>query len=163
LADGAAGFRQGFSYPALLRYLLVAGFPFAYGSLTLFGLPSHAVRLKNHGQLYCRPYNPSPGITTALVWALSRSLATTWEIIVYFLLLGVLRCFSSPRLPRGYLNPTILRLQHSGFPHSDTCGSMAARASPQLFAACRVLPRLQKPRHPPCALCNLICYCNLIS
>ena len=25
-------------------------------------------------------------------------------------------------------------------------------ASPQLFAACRVLLRLRKPRHPPCAL-----------
>src|SRR5690606_3077737 len=31
-----------------------------------------------------------------LVWALPRSLATTWGIIGYFLFLRVLRCFSSP-------------------------------------------------------------------
>src|SRR3954468_17527139 len=30
------------------------------------------------------------------VWALPRSLATTYGIIGYFLFLGVLRCFSSP-------------------------------------------------------------------
>ena len=41
---------------------------------------------------------------------------------------------------------------HGGLPHSDTRGSMAARASPRTFAACRVLPRLREPRHPPCAL-----------
>ena len=40
---------------------------------------------------------------------------------------------------------------HGGLPHSDTCGSSAVRASPQTFAACRVLPRLREPRHPPCA------------
>ena len=44
------------------------------------------------------------------------------------------------------------RLQRAGFPHSDIRGSKAVRASPRLFAACRVLPRLREPRHPPCAL-----------
>ena len=39
-----------------------------------------------------------------------------------------------------------------GLPHSDTHGSTAARAYPWTFAACRVLPRLREPRHPPCAL-----------
>ena len=38
-------------------------------------------------------------IATPQVWALPRSLATTGGIIVYFLFLRVLRCFSSPRLP----------------------------------------------------------------
>ena len=33
------------------------------------------------------------------LWALPRSLATTGGIIVYFLFLRVLRCFSSPRWP----------------------------------------------------------------
>ena len=41
---------------------------------------------------------------------------------------------------------------HGGLPHSDTCGSKAVRASPQTFAACRVLRRLREPRHPPYAL-----------
>ena len=34
-------------------------------------------------------------IATQTVWAGPRSLATTWGIIVYFLFLEVLRCFSS--------------------------------------------------------------------
>jgi hypothetical protein len=42
-----------------------------------------------------------------------------------------------------------------GLPHSDICGSMPARDSPQLFAACHVLLRLWLPRHPPYALCSL--------
>ena len=41
---------------------------------------------------------------------------------------------------------------HGGLPHSDTHGSVAVRASPWTFAACRVLPRLREPRHPPYAL-----------
>ena len=42
-----------------------------------------------------------------------------------------------------------------GFPHSDICGSKDACSSPQLFAACHVLHRLEVPRHPPCALSSL--------
>ena len=64
----------------------------------------------------------------------------------YFLFLRVLRCFSSP----GWL--FVPCLQHGGLSHSDIRGSMVACTSPQLFAACRVLLRLQKPRHPLCAL-----------
>jgi hypothetical protein len=36
--------------------------------------------------------------------------------------------------------------------HSDTRGSQCLGHSPQLFAALRVLLRLQEPRHPPYAL-----------
>jgi hypothetical protein len=43
-------------------------------------------------------YNPAIAETTT-VWAAPRSLATTWGIRFYFLLLGVMRCFSSPRSP----------------------------------------------------------------
>src|SRR5690348_18140503 len=39
-----------------------------------------------------------------------------------------------------------------GLPHSDIHGSMPARGSPWLFAACHVLHRLLVPRHPPNAL-----------
>src|SRR5215213_8482611 len=42
-----------------------------------------------------------------------------------------------------------------GFPHSEICGSKDACSSPQLFAACHVLHRLEVPRHPPCALSSL--------
>ena len=39
---------------------------------------------------------PQPRRACSPVWPLSRSLAATQEIIVYFLFLRVLRCFSSP-------------------------------------------------------------------
>jgi hypothetical protein len=48
------------------------------------------------------------------VWALPRSLATTYGIIGYFLFLGVLRCFSSP----GYRSP-ILYIQISAIRHNS--------------------------------------------
>ena len=66
-----------------------------------------------------------------------------------FLLLRVLRCFSSPRsLP--FLRMT--GLQPAGLPHSEIRGSRAICASPRLFAAYHVLLRLREPRHPPSAL-----------
>ena len=40
---------------------------------------------------------PRSCVATVAVWALPRSLATTGGIIVYFLFLQVLRCFSSLR------------------------------------------------------------------
>ena len=62
----------------------------------------------------------------------------------------------------GYLDVSVPRvrppcmgvtgLQPAGLPHSDTHGSAPACGSPCLFAACRVLLRLRKPRHPPSAL-----------
>ena len=70
----------------------------------------------------------------------------------FFLLLQVLRCFSSLRNAHGLRH--VSDLQPDGFPHSDTCGSFPVCGSPQIFAACRVLLRPQKPRHPPFALRN---------
>ena len=52
--------------------------------------------------------------------------------------------------PRGISLPAAP--SRGGLPHSDTHGSMAVRASPWPFAACRVLLRLREPRHPPYAL-----------
>ena len=74
-----------------------------------------------------------------------------------FLLLRVLRCFSSPGVPSipygfryGYCPIT-----GSGLPHSDISGSTLAYSSPKRFGVCPVLHRLLVPRHPPCALSNL--------
>ena len=44
---------------------------------------------------------PRIRIATSTVWAVPRSLATTGGIIIYFLFLEVLRCFSSLGLPSG--------------------------------------------------------------
>ena len=74
-----------------------------------------------------------------MVWALPRSLATTGGIIIYFLFLRVLRCFSSPRSP-PYL--WITYLQYAGLSHSEICGSKVICTLPQLitsFIACESL------------------------
>ena len=68
----------------------------------------------------------------------------------FFLFLQVLRCFSSLRWP----SIRVLSLQLNRLSHSDMCGSSPVCRSPHLFAAFHVLLRLQKPRHPPFALCN---------
>ena len=72
-----------------------------------------------------------------------------WGNRYYFLFLQVLRCFSSLRSPHPQDGAGIAP---DGLPHSDICGSMRICRSPQLFAACHVLPRLREPRHPPYAL-----------
>ena len=54
-----------------------------------------------HSTFKCRDVvlQPRGCIATTPVWALPRSLATTGGIILYFLFLEVLRCFSSLRSP----------------------------------------------------------------
>ena len=73
---------------------------FAYVSVTLCGQPFQTVPLASF-HATSRSYNPGHAVTWP-VWALPRSLATTGGIIVYFLFLRVLRCFSSPRSPPDY-------------------------------------------------------------
>ena len=69
----------------------------AYGAVTLSGVTFQSLLL-----IICLAvawsYNPREA-GTSRVWAIPRSLATTYGIIVYFLFLRVLRCFSSPRSP----------------------------------------------------------------
>ena len=72
-----------------------------------------------------------------------------WGNRYYFLLLPLLRCFSSRRSPHALRDDGIAP---AGLPHSDIRGSMGICPSPRLFAACHVLLRLREPRHPPCAL-----------
>ena len=85
-----------------------------------------------------------------MVWAHPLSLTTTQGI-------------SSISLPpatemfhfAGFRRSLGVWITPDGLPHSDTCGSMVACTSPQLFAACHVLHRLTVPRHPPYALITL--------
>ena len=46
-------------------------------------------------------------------------------------------------------------MKREGLPHSDISGSTPACGSPKLIAACHVLHRRSKPRHPPSALSSL--------
>ena|GEM_PF-3977429 len=96
-----------------------------------------------------RPYYPVAA-ETAPVWAFPISLATTPGITLVFSSSGYL----DVSVPRVRLPPTggMARLPRAGLPHSEIPGSPATCASPGLIAACHVLHRLRKPRHPPCAL-----------
>ena len=147
MADGPAGFTQGSTCPALLRIPL--------GFMTLRVRDCHPLRSNfperstRVNLAVSRSYNPR-GAGTPRVWALPRSLATTWGITFCFLFLPVLRCFSSRGSP-PYL-VWVTGRQPAGLPHSEIRGSQVACTSPRLIAACRVLHRLPEPRHPPYAL-----------
>ena len=74
---------------------------FGYGAVTLSDVTFQSLLLTIFLAV-AWSYNPREA-GTSRVWALPRSLATTYGIIVYFLFLRVLRCFSSPRSP-PYIN-----------------------------------------------------------
>ena len=50
----------------------------------------------------------------------------------------------------------VIHLQCIRFPHSEIKGSKCICHSPLLIAAYHVFLRLSEPRHPPCALSNLL-------
>ena len=122
---------------------------FAHGALTRCGRAFQPVTLASQAAT-ARPYNPagaSPRQRFGLVPVRSPLLG---ESLLFSLPPGT-KMFQFPGFaPRhkGAVPPHT----GGGLPHSDTCGSMAGCASPQLFAASRVLRRLLEPRHPPCAL-----------
>jgi hypothetical protein len=72
------------------------------------------------------------------------------ESLICFLLLRVLRWFTSPgSLRRAYgFSARYGVFAPRGFPHSEIPGSQIACISPRLIAAGHVLLRLSSPRHP---------------
>ena len=119
---------------------------FVYGTFTLYGPLSSGFHF--HLFLLRRgPTTPCDAETT-MVWALARSLATTYAIILIFSSCGYLDV-SVPHVRSPY---GVTGLQPAGFPHSDITGSKVICTSPELFAAYHVLHRLREPRHPPSAL-----------
>lgn len=125
----------GFVYGAIARYgMLFQTFP-----LTIF----HAIS---------QSYNPN-NAGTSLVWALPRSLATTWGIIRLFSLPTGTKMFQFPAFAH-YIR-SVSNLQLDGLSHSEILGSKVICTYPRLFAAYHVLHRLQEPRHPPYALSYL--------
>ena len=77
---------------------------------------------------------------------------------VCFLLLEVLRCFTSLRVALPGLSSFIPERRPSrgvGFPHSEIPGSMPFGGSPGPIAALCVLHRLMMPRHPSYARIRL--------
>ena len=147
MADGAAGFGQGSSGPALLRYRL------GLERISRKGLSPSAARLSRHVPLcallplVAGPTTPRAPRRPRFGLFPFRSPLLGESLIVF--------------LSSDYLDVSVRRVGHLirltgllpvGFPHSGIRGSKAVRASPRLFAACRALLRLREPRHPPCAL-----------
>ena len=146
MADGPAGFTQNSSCSALLRI------PMGLDMLRIRGC--HPLRrcfptlLRSHvidrsSVLLPRMRRNASGLGCSPV---ARHY---WGNHSCFLLLQVLRCFSSLRSPP---HQRMTDLQSAGLSHSEIRGSKAICASPRLIAAYHVLLRLREPRHPPCAL-----------
>ena len=75
-----------------------------------------------------------------------------------FLFLGLLRCFTSPRVasPDYEFIRRWPAVTLAGLSHSEIHGSMPACGFPWLIATCYVLHRLLAPRHSPFTLSSLI-------
>ena len=135
-----------------------AAFVFTYVTLTLFGGPSHALRLTIAVLKAVR----TPKVFLPSVWPLPRSLATTYGISVDvssspYLDVSVQAVPSFRRFPpyTYLIQYTVLEVYSSGFPHSEIRGSKIICISPRLIAAYHVFLRLPVPRHSPCALFSL--------
>ena len=130
---------------------------FAYGAFTLSGRLS-----QNRSAKFVESIMRSePQSARTLVWALSISLAATFEITVVFSSSGYLDV-SVHRVPYIWLciHHMLTEVLSARFPHSDISGSQDMCSSPKLFAAYHVFHRLLVPRHPPYALSSMT---NLLS
>ena len=134
-------------------------FDFGYRTVTLYGPTFQTVRLS---KLHLRviPTGPRNPRWTRVhpVWANPLSLATTNGITACFLFLRVLRCFTSPGLPRAAMNllHATAVLPAVGFPIRTSTDRSLVGGSPWLIAATHVLRRLLEPRHPPHTLSSLV-------
>ena len=106
----------------------------------------------------CQSFYPGTA-KTAPVWAFPRSIATT-KGITFVLFSSRYYDVSVP----GVRFLTVTSGYHAfnvmGCPIRKSADVTDICSSPQLIAACHVLPRLWEPRHPPCAL---IYFLELIS
>ena len=160
LRGGPRFFPQGFSCLVVL-WILLCGFLLrlrGFHPLWLVFPGPFCWSLSNH---VC---SPEPRCARTPVWALSISLAATFEITVVFFSSGYLDV-SVHRVPEHtlWIHVCTTKVCLARFPHSEIHGSMLICSSPWLFAAYHVFLRLSVPRHPPCALFRLTCYDTLPS
>ncbi len=156
LGEWTPQLRTGLACPVLLRYSIRVRLLSCTGLSPSAVGHSRTVPLNAGFLTRClaalEPYNP-PGMFQGFGLFRVRSPL----LAEYFLLLGVLRCFSSP----GALAPhygfmrRVSRVRREGLPHSEIVGLSPADGSPTLIAAYHVLLRPLAPRHPPYALCSL--------
>ena len=146
------GGQSRFAYAAIMLY----GGTFQCSSATCWFCNSP----KRLPPLRTRSHDPRKATPAGLALCRFRLLRFRSPLLTqsnFFLFLRVLRWFTSLGLllPPYFIQMVIHEFCSCGFPHSEICGSKDACSSPQLFAACHVLHRLEVPRHPPCALSSL--------
>ena len=111
---------------------------FVYGAIARYGMLFQTFPLTSFLAI-SQSYNPN-NAGTSLVWALPRSLATTWGIIRLFSLPTGTKMFQFPAFASVVRQMTGIR--PAGLSHSEICGSQDMCSYPQLIAACHVLRRL---------------------
>ncbi len=140
LPDGTGWFTQDFSGPALLRILAIIYHRFRVQGCHLLRLtfPGNSTNNIYYVMQVLQPRHCRNN--TGLGYsAFARHYLRNHYC---FLLLWVLRCFSSPRSPSESQNPEYPELLRDGLPHSEISGSMLICSLPKLIAACHVLLRL---------------------
>ena len=118
LRDGPRGFKQGFSCPALLRYLLRVWIVFAYGSVTLFGSPFQKIQLTSRLVTLLLQALQPPNYRNSTGLGCSDFARHYFRNRGFFLLLEVLRWFTSLRSPvlTYEFSETYIRFAYVGFP-----------------------------------------------
>ena len=146
------------------------GNTYAYTTVTHYGQPSQAVRLRipfiTRREISSSPKPaPLPPACNACQLSHTPGLASSAFARHYsrnhncFLFLWVLRCFTSPR---SLQHPYTFRMRSPdttpdirGFPIRTSTDQSSFTNSPWLIAGYNVLHRLLMPRHPPTALSSL--------
>src|SRR5271163_4827538 len=143
LRDGPRGFKQGFSCPALLRYLLRVWIVFAYGSVTLFGSPFQKIQLTTRLVTLLLQALQPPIHLDATGLGCSDFARHYYRNRGFFLLLEVLRWFTSLRspVPTYEFSRTYPGFTWVGFPF----GNLRINACVPLPEAYRSLPRPSSP------------------
>ncbi len=137
--------------------------PNIYGAITLSGLPSQTVQLNTtqkaplqYGKQHTPPQHPTSNART-----LSHSLGLAIirfrsPLLTEYLLLQVLRCFTSPRSPRTPINS-----EYGDWPQNQPGSPIQAPSdqsplddSPRNIAVHHAFHRPLVPRHPPNAQKN---------
>ena len=157
LRDGPRGFKQGFSCPALLRYLLRVWINFVYAPVTLFGGSFHCLRLSTRLVTLLLQALQPPKYRNTTGLGYSEFARHYYRNRGFFLFLQVLRWFTSlsSLMPAYVFSRMFPRFAREGFPIRKSPVITPVCGLPKLIAACHVLHRLSLPRHPPCALSSL--------
>ena len=130
---------------------------FVYWAITIYGSASQLIRLSD--SFVTQMFSPTTPTSKLVGLGCSPFARRYLGNRNFFLLLRVLRCFSSPRLPHDSYEFTVVQpsTKMIGFPHSEISGSKLTYSSPKHIGVSSVLHRLLVPRHSPCALNNLTC------